>query len=83
MFCYLVFLSSLKVPYHIEGDQPSYLTIAGLVFTSLSEPLIEYATTCLNFIYPPISALIFVIFNTNHDLICFCFKVKNVKIALG
>ncbi|XP_057780127.1 protease Do-like 2, chloroplastic isoform X2 [Salvia miltiorrhiza] len=29
------------VPYHIEGDQPSYLIIAGLVFTSLSEPLIE------------------------------------------
>lgn len=29
------------VPYHIEGDQPSYLTIAGLVFTSLSEPLID------------------------------------------
>ncbi|KAG6429167.1 hypothetical protein SASPL_107210 [Salvia splendens] len=29
------------VPYHIEGDQPSYLIIAGLVFTSLSQPLIE------------------------------------------
>ncbi|KAL1542676.1 Protease Do-like 2, chloroplastic [Salvia divinorum] len=28
------------VPYHIEGDQPSYLIIAGLVFTPLSEPLI-------------------------------------------
>ncbi|KAJ0980706.1 hypothetical protein J5N97_008961 [Dioscorea zingiberensis] len=29
------------VPYHIEGGQPSYLIIAGLVFTPLSEPLIE------------------------------------------
>ncbi|KAK9281755.1 hypothetical protein L1049_004660 [Liquidambar formosana] len=29
------------VPYHIEGDQPSYLIIAGLVFTPLSEPLID------------------------------------------
>ncbi|KAK8654302.1 hypothetical protein V6N13_128273 [Hibiscus sabdariffa] len=29
------------VPYHIDGDQPSYLIIAGLVFTPLSEPLIE------------------------------------------
>ncbi|KAH6765364.1 DEGP protease 2 [Perilla frutescens var. hirtella] len=29
------------VPYFIEGDQPSYLTVAGLVFTPLSEPLIE------------------------------------------
>ena len=32
----------VKVPYHIDGDQPSYLIIAGLVFTPLSEPLIEY-----------------------------------------
>ncbi|KAH7863468.1 hypothetical protein Vadar_017901 [Vaccinium darrowii] len=29
------------VPYHIEGDQPSYLIVAGLVFTPLSDPLIE------------------------------------------
>lgn len=29
------------VPYHIEGGQPSYLIISGLVFTPLSEPLIE------------------------------------------
>lgn len=29
------------VPYHIDGDQPSYLIIAGLVFTPLSEPLID------------------------------------------
>uniref|UniRef100_A0A1S4BLL2 Protease Do-like 2, chloroplastic n=1 Tax=Nicotiana tabacum TaxID=4097 RepID=A0A1S4BLL2_TOBAC len=29
------------VPYHIEGGQPSYLIVAGLVFTPLSEPLIE------------------------------------------
>ncbi|CAM8881578.1 unnamed protein product [Rhodiola kirilowii] len=29
------------VPYHIEGGQPSYLIIAGLVFTPLSEPLIN------------------------------------------
>ncbi|XP_043720027.1 protease Do-like 2, chloroplastic isoform X2 [Telopea speciosissima] len=28
------------VPYHIKGGQPSYLIIAGLVFTPLSEPLI-------------------------------------------
>ncbi|XP_042517482.1 protease Do-like 2, chloroplastic isoform X2 [Macadamia integrifolia] len=28
------------VPYHIDGGQPSYLIIAGLVFTPLSEPLI-------------------------------------------
>ncbi|KAL6505085.1 Protease Do-like 2, chloroplastic [Orobanche gracilis] len=35
------YLIGQKVPYHIEGDQPSYLTVAGLVFTPLSEPLIE------------------------------------------
>lgn len=29
------------VPYHIEGGQPSYFIIAGLVFTPLSEALIE------------------------------------------
>ncbi|XP_010323029.2 protease Do-like 2, chloroplastic isoform X1 [Solanum lycopersicum] len=29
------------VPYHIEDGQPSYLIVAGLVFTPLSEPLIE------------------------------------------
>ncbi|KAH1261583.1 Protease Do-like 2, chloroplastic [Glycine max] len=29
------------VPYHIDGGLPSYLIIAGLVFTPLSEPLIE------------------------------------------
>ncbi|KAJ6329184.1 hypothetical protein OIU77_010793 [Salix suchowensis] len=29
------------VPYHVDGGQPSYLIIAGLVFTPLSEPLIE------------------------------------------
>ncbi|KAL3517496.1 hypothetical protein ACH5RR_020085 [Cinchona calisaya] len=29
------------VPYHIEGGQPSYLIVAGMVFTPLSEPLIE------------------------------------------
>lgn len=29
------------VPYNIDGEQPSYLIIAGLVFTPLSEPLIE------------------------------------------
>ncbi|KAK4558598.1 hypothetical protein RGQ29_008060 [Quercus rubra] len=29
------------VPYHIDGDQPSYLIIAGFVFTPLSEPLID------------------------------------------
>ncbi|KAF1880761.1 hypothetical protein Lal_00011820 [Lupinus albus] len=29
------------VPYHIDGGQPSYLIIAGLVFTPFSEPLIE------------------------------------------
>lgn len=29
------------VPYNVEGGQPSYLIIAGLVFTPLSEPLIE------------------------------------------
>lgn len=34
--------ADIKVPYHIEGGQPSYLIIAGLVFTPLSEPLIEY-----------------------------------------
>lgn len=31
-----------QVPYHIDGGQPSYIIIAGLVFTPLSEPLIEY-----------------------------------------
>lgn len=36
--CFRVF----KVPYHIDEGQPSYLIIAGLVFTPLSEPLIEY-----------------------------------------
>ncbi|CAN1354318.1 Protease Do-like 2, chloroplastic [Linum perenne] len=30
------------VPYHLDGDQPSYLIIAGMVFTPLTEPLIEY-----------------------------------------
>ncbi|CAI0446088.1 unnamed protein product [Linum tenue] len=30
------------VPYHVDGGQPSYLITAGLVFTPLSEPLIEY-----------------------------------------
>ncbi|KAB2616189.1 protease Do-like 2 [Pyrus ussuriensis x Pyrus communis] len=34
-------LCSDKVPFHIDGGQPSYLIIAGLVFTPLSEPLIE------------------------------------------
>ncbi|KAJ7977492.1 Protease Do-like [Quillaja saponaria] len=29
------------VPYHIDGGQPSYLITAGLVFTPLSEPLID------------------------------------------
>ncbi|KAH9329282.1 hypothetical protein KI387_001390, partial [Taxus chinensis] len=29
------------VPYHIEDVQPSYLIVAGLVFTPLSEPLID------------------------------------------
>ncbi|XP_024450989.1 protease Do-like 2, chloroplastic isoform X2 [Populus trichocarpa] len=29
------------VPYHVDGGQPSYLIIAGLVFTPLSEPLME------------------------------------------
>ncbi|KAG2693536.1 hypothetical protein I3760_08G101500 [Carya illinoinensis] len=29
------------VPYHIDGDQPSYIIIAGFVFTTLSEPLID------------------------------------------
>ncbi|KNA12643.1 hypothetical protein SOVF_124150 isoform A [Spinacia oleracea] len=29
------------VPFNIEGGQPSYLIVAGLVFTPLSEPLIE------------------------------------------
>ncbi|KAK9137015.1 hypothetical protein Sjap_007609 [Stephania japonica] len=29
------------VPYHIEGGQPSYLIVAGLVFTPLSEALID------------------------------------------
>ncbi|KAK4558580.1 hypothetical protein RGQ29_008056 [Quercus rubra] len=29
------------VPYHIDGDQPSYLIIADFVFTPLSEPLID------------------------------------------
>lgn len=29
------------VPYHMDEGQPSYLIIAGLVFTPLSEPLIE------------------------------------------
>ncbi|CAN0899073.1 Protease Do-like 2, chloroplastic [Linum grandiflorum] len=29
------------VPYHIDGGQPSYLIIAGLVFTPLTEPLID------------------------------------------
>ncbi|XP_065861274.1 protease Do-like 2, chloroplastic [Euphorbia lathyris] len=29
------------VPFHVDGNQPSYLIIAGLVFTPLSEPLID------------------------------------------
>ncbi|MQL73805.1 hypothetical protein Taro_006129 [Colocasia esculenta] len=31
----------VRVPFHIEGGQPSYMIIAGLVFTPLSEPLID------------------------------------------
>ncbi|KAM3248764.1 protease Do-like 2, chloroplastic isoform X1 [Capsicum annuum] len=34
------------VPYHIEGGQPSYLIVAGLVFTPLSEPLIGLTSNC-------------------------------------
>uniref|UniRef100_A0A0D9WCS0 PDZ domain-containing protein n=1 Tax=Leersia perrieri TaxID=77586 RepID=A0A0D9WCS0_9ORYZ len=33
--------SSNKVPFHVEGGQPSYLIVAGLVFTPLTEPFIE------------------------------------------
>ncbi|KAF3629976.1 putative protease Do-like 2, chloroplastic-like isoform X2 [Capsicum annuum] len=33
------------VPYHIEGGQPSYLVVAGLVFTPLSIPLIHLSTS--------------------------------------
>ncbi|CAN6353749.1 unnamed protein product [Urochloa humidicola] len=29
------------VPFHVEGGQPSYLIVAGLVFTPLTEPFIE------------------------------------------
>ncbi|KAG8663467.1 hypothetical protein MANES_01G213700v8 [Manihot esculenta] len=29
------------VPYHVDGGQPSYIIIGGLVFTPLSEPLID------------------------------------------
>ncbi|KAI8574654.1 hypothetical protein RHMOL_Rhmol01G0370900 [Rhododendron molle] len=32
------------VPYHIEGGQPSYFIVAGLVFTPLSDLLIEEAS---------------------------------------
>lgn len=40
--CFATFFPVFKVPYHIDEGQPSYLIIAGLVFTPLSEPLIEY-----------------------------------------
>lgn len=46
--CFFSFL--FKVPYHIDEGHPSYLIIAGLVFTPLSEPLIEYVVY-LFFIY--------------------------------
>ena len=42
MLCLAMFFPLFKVPFHIDGGQPSYLIIAGLVFTPLSEPLIEY-----------------------------------------
>ncbi|WP_171260062.1 PDZ domain-containing protein, partial [Acinetobacter baumannii] len=29
------------VPFHVEGGQPSYLIVAGLVFTPLTEPFRE------------------------------------------
>ncbi|KAM3306946.1 hypothetical protein P3S67_008689 [Capsicum chacoense] len=35
------------VPYHIEGGQPSYLVVAGLVFTPLSIPLIQEERCCI------------------------------------
>lgn len=41
------FISLFKVPFHIDEGQPSYLIIAGLVFTPLSEPLIEYVVFIL------------------------------------
>ena len=40
--CFATFFPVFKVPYHMDEGQPSYLIIAGLVFTPLSEPLIEY-----------------------------------------
>lgn len=80
--CYQLFPYYLKVPYHIEGDQPSYLIIAGLVFTSLSEPLIEYVI--LVYLTPVILLLFLVMFKTNHDQFWSYFKGKNVKmIASG
>lgn len=42
LFVLQLLFSLFKVPYHIDEGQPSYLIIAGLVFTPLSEPLIEY-----------------------------------------
>jgi hypothetical protein len=37
------------VPFNVEGGQPSYLIVAGLVFTPLTEPFIESVTIDLLF----------------------------------
>lgn len=42
-----VLQKKFQVPFHIDEGQPSYLIIAGLVFTPLSEPLIEYVAFIL------------------------------------
>uniref|UniRef100_A0A2C9WP97 Protease Do-like PDZ domain-containing protein n=1 Tax=Manihot esculenta TaxID=3983 RepID=A0A2C9WP97_MANES len=37
----IVSFDDVHVPYHVDGGQPSYIIIGGLVFTPLSEPLID------------------------------------------
>jgi hypothetical protein len=44
-YCVLMrenFYAVLQVPVHIEGKLPSYLIVAGLVFTSVCHPYLEY-----------------------------------------
>lgn len=48
-----------QVPYHIDGGQPSYIIIAGLVFTPLSEPLIEYVLLSFASMQKKIEILLF------------------------
>jgi hypothetical protein len=38
----------MQVPIHIRSRQPSYFIIAGLVFTAVSEALLQYGSSFLS-----------------------------------